>query len=258
MAGLQPEHAGPPGGRSPAGAAGCRRRPRRRPRSRRRRQSSGAMSCCTQPNVTGRSISSASRRIQSSSRSGAAMSSPWMPAGASSNTPRPTPAQRARRARTARPRRRTCRAPTSPSLPRCSTVRDVVIPSAPASMPSATSAAMRAISSGVAGSLRMPRSPIANARSGPCGICAPHVDGLAACASMRVEVLGERLPVPAHARRRARRAGSPPRPPSGPTSHSRRSAAAARSRRRSCPSRRWSRRASPTATSVGSQITWPS
>ena len=59
----------------------------------------------------------------------------------------------------------------SPRLVRWLSVRDVVKPSAPASMPSAASAAIGAMSSGVAGSRRAPRSPITCSRSAPCGTC---------------------------------------------------------------------------------------
>ncbi len=61
----------------------------------------------------------------------------------------------------------------SPSTARCMIVRDVEKPSAPAAMPSFTIAAICAMSSGVAGSLRAPRSPITYARTAPCGTCVP-------------------------------------------------------------------------------------
>lgn len=48
-------------------------------------------------------------------------------------------------------------------------MRLVENPTAPAAMPSATSAAIAATSSGVAGSFAAPRSPITQARTGPCG-----------------------------------------------------------------------------------------
>ena len=48
----------------------------------------------------------------------------------------------------------------SPSTAVCMMVREVEKPSAPASMPSRTIAAICSMSSGVAGSLRAPRSPI--------------------------------------------------------------------------------------------------
>ena len=48
----------------------------------------------------------------------------------------------------------------SPSLDRCSMVREVEKPSAPAATPSRTMAAMAAMSSSLAASLRAPRSPI--------------------------------------------------------------------------------------------------
>ena len=48
----------------------------------------------------------------------------------------------------------------SPSIAVWAIVRDVEKPSAPASMASRTSSVMRSMSSGVAGSLRAPRSPI--------------------------------------------------------------------------------------------------
>jgi hypothetical protein len=49
---------------------------------------------------------------------------------------------------------------TSPSIARCTSVRDIEKPSAPASMPSRTIAAICATSSGAAGSFFAPRSPI--------------------------------------------------------------------------------------------------
>ena len=51
-------------------------------------------------------------------------------------------------------------AASSPSLARCSSVRVVEKPTAPASTASRTSLAMRAISSGVASALAPPRSPM--------------------------------------------------------------------------------------------------
>ena len=58
-------------------------------------------------------------------------------------------------------------------MARWPSVRDVEKPSAPASTASCTIAAMAAISSGVAGSLAAPRSPIAYARTAPCDTCMP-------------------------------------------------------------------------------------
>ena len=49
---------------------------------------------------------------------------------------------------------------SSPSLARCRMVREVLKPSAPARSPSRTSAAISAISAGVAFSFFAPRSPI--------------------------------------------------------------------------------------------------
>ena len=97
--------------------------------------------------------------MRATSRSGAARSSPIAPAGASSKTPAPNDLS-------------ACPIPKisssaanvpgtgSPSTARCTMVREVEKPSAPAAIPSLTSAAMVAMSSGVAGSLREPRSPI--------------------------------------------------------------------------------------------------
>ena len=48
----------------------------------------------------------------------------------------------------------------SPVIARCTMVREVEKPRAPAATASRTIAAMRATSAGVAGSLRAPRSPI--------------------------------------------------------------------------------------------------
>ena len=109
--------------------------------------------------VTGRPVSSDRRMIQSISRSGAERSSPITPAGASSNTPVPA-------ALSARPIANSSSSAAnvpgtgSPSIARCAIVRDVDTPSAPASMPSCTMRAIASMSSGVAGSLRAPRSPI--------------------------------------------------------------------------------------------------
>jgi hypothetical protein len=55
----------------------------------------------------------------------------------------------------------------SPEIARCAIVRDVEKPSAPAATPCFTSAAICAISSGVAGALFAPRSPITYARIAP-------------------------------------------------------------------------------------------
>ena len=62
---------------------------------------------------------------------------------------------------------------SSPSFERCSGVRLVEKPSAPARSASSTSSAIWRASSAVAGSLAAPRSPITKARSGPWAICAP-------------------------------------------------------------------------------------
>ena len=77
----------------------------------------------------------------------------------------------------------------------CSSSRFTETPTAPAATPSATSSAMRLMSSSVAGSLAAPRSPITNARTAPCGICAA-TSMRAGDAVERVEVLADRLPVP--------------------------------------------------------------
>ena len=150
----------------PTGRPGDLRADRRRPRPRASATRSsmlpplvGSWSFWVSANVTGRPIASARRRIHSISRSGAARSSPSAPAGASSNTPVPS-------SPSARPMPNSSSSAAkvpgtgSPSMARCAIVRDVEKPSAPASMPSRTMAAMAAMSSGVAGSLRAPRSPI--------------------------------------------------------------------------------------------------
>jgi hypothetical protein len=59
-----------------------------------------------------------------------------------------------------------------PSTALWSSRRLTETPTAPAATPSVTSAAMRAMSSSVAGSLAAPRSPITKARTAPCGTCA--------------------------------------------------------------------------------------
>ena len=51
-------------------------------------------------------------------------------------------------------------------------VREVEKPSAPAHTPAAASAAMAALSSGVAGSRLTPRWPMTKTRTGECGTCA--------------------------------------------------------------------------------------
>jgi hypothetical protein len=62
----------------------------------------------------------------------------------------------------------------SPEIARCAIVRDVEKPSAPAATPCFTIAAICAMSSGVAGALFAPRSPITYARTAPCGTCVPR------------------------------------------------------------------------------------
>ena len=107
----------------------------------------------------GRPTALDSRRIQSTSRSGAARSSPSTPAAASSNTPAPSSPSTA-----PMPNSSSSAANVpgtgSPSMARWARVRDVENPSAPARMPSRTMAAIAAMSSGVAGSLAAPRSPM--------------------------------------------------------------------------------------------------
>ena len=124
-----------------------------------RRHDSGSLLFWLMAYVTGRPIAAARRRIHSISRSGAARSSPAIPAGASSNTPVP-------RSPSARPMPNSSSSAAnvpgtgSPSMARWASVRLVEKPSAPASMPSFTMAAIASMSSAVAGSLRAPRSPI--------------------------------------------------------------------------------------------------
>ena len=110
-------------------------------------------------NEIGRPVSSVRRIIHSISRPGAARSSPITPAGASSNTPVPASA-RARPIANSSSSAAKVPGTGSPSMARWAMVRDVETPSAPASMPSRTMRAMAATSSGLAGSLRAPRSPI--------------------------------------------------------------------------------------------------
>ena len=62
---------------------------------------------------------------------------------------------------------------SSPLLLRCSGVRDVEKPSAPARSASSVSLLICAMSSAVATSLFAPRSPMTNARNAPCAICVP-------------------------------------------------------------------------------------
>ena len=136
------------------------------------RHNFGSASTWISANDTGRSISPPNRRIQSSSFFGATMSSPADPCGASSNTAWPPAAM-------ARPRPNSSSSAAnvpgtgSPSIARCPIVRDVENPSAPASIASVTSRPIAAMSSGVAGSLRAPRSPIAYARMAPCATWLP-------------------------------------------------------------------------------------
>src|SRR5205823_5643676 len=82
-----------------------------------------------------RSISAASRNIQSISRSAPSRSSPSTPAGASSNTPAPASA-RARPIANSSSSAANVPGTGSPSMARWAMVRDVETPSAPASMPS--------------------------------------------------------------------------------------------------------------------------
>ncbi len=128
-------------------------------RSSRRRHWSGSALFCSSANVIGRPTALDSRRIQSTSRSGAARSSPSAPAAASSNTPVPSSPSTA-----PMPNSSSSAANVpgtgSPSIARWASVREVENPRAPARMPSRTMAAMAAMSSVVAGSLAAPRSPI--------------------------------------------------------------------------------------------------
>ena len=133
---------------------------------------SGSWSFWVMANTTGRPVRAANVRIHAISRSGAARSSPSAPAGASSNTPAPASAR-------ASPMPKSSASAAnvpgtgSPSMAMWATVRDVEKPSAPASMPSRTIAAISAMSSLVAASLRAPRSPITYARTEPWGISEP-------------------------------------------------------------------------------------
>ena len=124
-----------------------------------RSQWSGSTSSCTRAKVTGRPEAAETRRIQATSRSGSAMSSPVTPAGASSKTPVPASASASPKAIISSS---AAKVPGtfSPSMARCAMVREVDTPSAPASMPSRTRRFISAMSSGLAGSLRAPRSPI--------------------------------------------------------------------------------------------------
>ena len=207
--------------------------------------------------VTGRCVSAASRRIQSSSLSGADMSSPWMPAGASSNTPRPTSAERlaereqlvlggeraghrlavdgagARSCATWRSRARRRRSPraTMPAIAAMSSARRRLV-----------ARAALAHHVGAHRAVRHLRADVERERRGV----------------ERVEVLGEGLPLPVDALVQ-RGAGDvldalhqldEPVAPLGRRP--------ARSRRRSCPSRRVVTPCQLDGVSIGSQVTWPS
>jgi hypothetical protein len=111
------------------------------------------MSSCRQLKVTGRPVSREILAIQANSPSGSNMSlaTSKTPAPASPMA-RPTPISSSADA--------VVPAASSPSLARWSSVRVVENPTAPASMASRTSAAIRSISSGVASALWPPRSPM--------------------------------------------------------------------------------------------------
>jgi hypothetical protein len=81
------------------------------------------------------------------------------PAGASSKTPVPA-SDSARPIANSSSSAANVPGTGSPSMARWAIVREVETPSAPASMPSRTMRAICSMSSGVAGSLRAPRSPI--------------------------------------------------------------------------------------------------
>ena len=109
--------------------------------------------------MTGRPTAAESLRIQATSLAGVMMSSPAEPAGASSNTPVPSSPSAA-----PMPNSSSSAANVpgtgSPSMAVWAMVRDVENPSAPAAIASLTMAFIAWMSSGVADSLRAPRSPI--------------------------------------------------------------------------------------------------
>ena len=109
--------------------------------------------------VTGRPMAAESRRIQSISFFGSSTSSPADPAGASSKIPVPSSP---RAAPIPKSSSSAAKVPGtgSPSMARWAMVREVEKPRAPAATASFTMAFIAAMSSGVAGSLLAPRSPM--------------------------------------------------------------------------------------------------
>ena len=131
------------------------------------RQRSGAKSCCSSVNDSGRPLDVATARSNSNSLSSSSKSE------ISCITPlpvSPTARPMACSSLEAAPRLGTA----CPLLVRCTMVRDDVNPNAPAATASFASAAICATSASVATSRPAPRSPITNTRSAPCGICAPR------------------------------------------------------------------------------------
>ncbi len=134
------------------------------------RQASGAWLCWDSPKLIGRPVSADSLRIQATSLAGASRSSPMIPAGASSMIPVPS-------SPSTRPMPKSSSSAAnvpgtgSPSTAVCTVVREVEKPSAPAWIAARTTSAMAAMSSGVAGSLRAPRSPMMYARTALWGTC---------------------------------------------------------------------------------------
>ena len=123
------------------------------------RQSCGAASTWTRAKVTGRRMAAERRRIQSTSALGPETSSPAAPTGASSKMPVPSSPSAAPIPKSSSS---AAKVPGtgSPSMARWAMVREVEKPSAPAATASLTSCFMPAMSAGVAGSLRAPRSPM--------------------------------------------------------------------------------------------------
>ena len=224
--------------------------------SRSSRHSSGAASNCSIANVTGRPISAESRRIQSISRSGPAMSSPAAPARRDLEDPAPELAEHAPdaeqlvlggeraghrlavdRAVHDRARGREAERAGRDALAHELRHRARCRPASPAR------------------SSRRARPSRRRARRRAAPACRRRRD---AAPLERVEVLGEALPLPARCPRPAPRRGCPRRPPSARSASRAGPGAPARSRRRSCPSRASSRRASDDGASCGSQVACPS
>ena len=172
-----------------------------------RRHWPGSMSFCSRAKVTGRPVAAASCSIHASSRLLAASRS-----DASSKHAVAGVAERAADAEQLVLGAANVPGTGSPSIARCSSVRDVVKPSAPAAMPSRTIAAMRG---DVVGGRRLVlRAALAHDVGAHRAVRHLRADVERARHRVeRVEVLGEALPGPARCPRRARCRGCPRRPP---------------------------------------------